>query len=289
MEYLDDLNHNKVWHIGSELAIIDIHSKSDLCRSKFSNIHSVVFIFQGSLSIEINGEIKSFQTNQVINIMPIFDYTFMDASTDITAIQILYTDIYIKDVFKKGPPFPMEYMARLMVQPELSLSEEQMNMFGHHFNGLKLILQNKQHHFYQEKVKCAIWMLMMDLGNITYHLFEQHSIEEESDTKKILFYRFIAMLSKYICKERTATFYAGQLCVTPQYLERIVKALTKRSVKEWIQNTLISQINEQLLSSNDNIQRLASDFGFVDQPTFTKYYRRYMKITPMEYRKKAMI
>lgn len=283
------LEHSKAWRIGNEMAVVDIRSKGDVNRSKISDVHSVFFLFQGSLTIDIRGKNCVFQANQVVNIMSAFDYTIVDASADIIAEQVLYTDTYIKDVFKKGPPFPMEYIGRLMAQPELNMSKDQMDMFARHFKGLECILQRCQHHFYQEKVKCAIWMLMMDLGDITYQVFEQQSVEEDSNTKKILLCRFMSLLPDHVHRERTVAYYADALCVTPQYLERIVKALSKHSVKEWIQNTLIAKVNERLLSSNDSIQSLTSAFGFVDQPTFTKYYRRYMGITPTQYRKKAMI
>jgi AraC-like DNA-binding protein len=129
----------------------------------------------------------------------------------------------------------------------------------------------------------------MDLGDITHRIFENQSIEENSDTKKILLMRFMGKLETSINKNRSVGYYASELCVSSQYLERVVKALSKHSAKEWIQQVMISQVNKKLLETNYPIQQLANEFGFIDQQTFTKYYRRIMKVTPTEYRKKAMI
>lgn len=289
MECYDYLNNSNAQRIGQDLAMVEIRGTNDFGRSQISGIHSVLFILSGSITIEIGGEQRRYNDCHVLNIIPFHTFSIVSVSKDIHAFQLLYTDAYVKDIFKSGPPFPMEYIGRLAIEPSMPLTNEQMQLFKKHFSGLKSIFNNRQHHFFQEKVKCGIWMLMMDLGDIIYHTFESHAIEEESDTKKILLMHFMGMVEKSARTNRTVGYYASELCVSAQYLERVVKSLSKHSVKEWIQQLLISQVNNQLIDTNTPIQQLACDFGFVDQQTFTKYYHRVMGVTPTEYRKNAMI
>lgn len=289
MEHTDYIGKSNAYRIGQELAMVEIRGKDDFSRSQLTDIHSVFFIFSGSITIEIESETHQYTTGNVINIISFHSFRIVSVSPDIQAFQLLYTDTYVKDIFKHGPPFPMEYIGRLMIEPAILLTDDQIQLFNKHLNGLKNIFSNRSHYFFEEKVKCGIWMLIMDLGDITHRIFENQSIEENSDTKKILLMRFMGKLETSINKNRSVGYYASELCVSSQYLERVVKALSKHSAKEWIQQVMISQVNKKLLETNYPIQQLANEFGFIDQQTFTKYYRRIMKVTPTEYRKKAMI
>ena len=48
----------------------------------------------------------------------------------------------------------------------------------------------------------------------------------------------------------------------------------------------MGNICKQLKENNHNLQQIANEFGFADQATFTKYFKRNMGCTPKEYREK---
>lgn len=281
------LNKSNTYRIGPDLALVEITGNEDCGKAPISNIHSVFFIFKGSLTIELGGEKRSYCANQILNILPSHSFCVTATSDDILAFQILYTDAFVKEVFKKGPPFPMEYVRRLMIEPGMSLTDEQMRLFERNLKGIRAIFKEREHYFFKEKVKCALLMLLIDIGDITYKLFQSSANKQESDTRKILFMRFMEMLDRSVKEHRSVAYFADQLHVSSQYLERVVKSLSKRGVKKWIQHSLVTQVNERLLATNDTIQQIAADFGFVDQQTFSKYYRRIMGIPPSEHRSKT--
>jgi AraC-like DNA-binding protein len=101
--------------------------------------------------------------------------------------------------------------------------------------------------------------------------------------------QFMALLSQHAKDEHSVGFYASALCVTPQYLARIVKQLSGHTVLQWIQKTLLGEVNKLLQNTKLSIQQISDDFGFPDQATFSKFYKRGMGMPPTEYRMRNLI
>lgn len=93
------------------------------------------------------------------------------------------------------------------------------------------------------------------------------------------------LLSGHAATEHFTGFYANRLCVTPQYLNRIVKSVSGRTVSEWINFHLVGEISKQLENTADPIQLIAQRFRFTDQASLTKFYKRETGYSPTEYRK----
>lgn len=90
-----------------------------------------------------------------------------------------------------------------------------------------------------------------------------------------------------IREQHSVAWYASQLCVTPQYLNRAVKSTSQKTVSDHICTTLIGTIAEELENTENPISQIALDFHFPDLATLTKFFKRQTGMTPTEYRKWA--
>ncbi len=79
----------------------------------------------------------------------------------------------------------------------------------------------------------------------------------ETERKDVLFKQFMKLLSCHIGEERTVNYYASKLCITPQYLNRVVKSISGRTVYEWISTLLLGEITQQLETADNSIQQIA--------------------------------
>ncbi|MGN0230219.1 MAG: helix-turn-helix domain-containing protein [Muribaculaceae bacterium] len=93
------------------------------------------------------------------------------------------------------------------------------------------------------------------------------------------------LLMSHIQEQHNVGWYASELCVTPQYLNRVVKSTSQKTAYEHICTMLIGAIREQLENTDDSVSKIADDFHFVDLSTMTKFFKRKMGKTPTEYRK----
>ena len=79
-------------------------------------------------------------------------------------------------------------------------------------------------------------------------------------------------------------FYAEKLFLTPKYLSAKIKVLTNKSANEWINEFLILEAKSLLKSTDMAIKEIAYRLGFPDASTFGKFFRKYVEITPKQYR-----
>lgn len=102
-----------------------------------------------------------------------------------------------------------------------------------------------------------------------------------------LFNRFMAVLQQYHTTERSLGFYAGRLCVTPNYLSCSVKEHTGRTAAQWINDYVVLEAKIMLQTSDLSIQEIASRLNFVSQSALGKYFKQQTGLSPSRYRKES--
>ena len=93
-----------------------------------------------------------------------------------------------------------------------------------------------------------------------------------------------AVMNNYI-NERSVSFYADLLRITPAYLSTIIKQTTGKTCTDIIAEMVIMDAKAQLKSTNLPIQEIAYSLNFTNVSFFGKYFKRHVGIGPLEYRK----
>lgn len=116
------------------------------------------------------------------------------------------------------------------------------------------------------------------------HTYGQPEEQASSLRGQQLFDRFISLLMRYHCRERSVQFYAAQLCLTPNYLSGVIKECSGRSALEWINAYVITEAQLLLKHTDGSIQQIAYRLHFVTQSAFGKYFKQQTGISPKAYR-----
>ena len=103
-----------------------------------------------------------------------------------------------------------------------------------------------------------------------------------------IFNRFINLVNKYAIRERSVSFYANRLCLTPRYLGTLIRQSSSRTVMEWINEAIIQEAKILLCHSDKLVYQIADELNFPNASFFCKFYRRITGTTPHEYRTKAL-
>ncbi len=85
-------------------------------------------------------------------------------------------------------------------------------------------------------------------------------------------------------KMRTATEFADQLNVHPNYLNTLVKNQTGKTLREHIQDRMIYEAKILLKHTDWDIQAISASLGFAEQAGFTNFFNRREKISPSLFR-----
>lgn len=104
-------------------------------------------------------------------------------------------------------------------------------------------------------------------------------------TKEYLYDRFIGLLAQYYMQERSVTFYASKLCITPKYLSTVIKQVCGKTASACIKESILKGIEYQLCHSNESIKCIAYKLKFKNQSSFGKFFKAEKGMSPQLYRK----
>lgn len=110
----------------------------------------------------------------------------------------------------------------------------------------------------------------------TKHLYFPHD--------KLIFIRFMELLSKYFTQERHVEFYASKMHISPQYLSTTVKQVSGKSPSVWIANRTIEEIKHRLLHTEATIKEIAYALNFPNLSFFGKFFKKATGMSPKQYR-----
>lgn len=96
---------------------------------------------------------------------------------------------------------------------------------------------------------------------------------------------FMQLLRTHFATERSLSFYADRLCISPKYLSLIVKEATGLTATEWIDRHVILEAKNLLRYSGKNIQQIAYTLNFRNQSAFGKFFKNQTGCSPSEFRK----
>jgi AraC-like DNA-binding protein len=112
---------------------------------------------------------------------------------------------------------------------------------------------------------------------------EQVSREGQSREQR-LFADFIQLVNAHVAAEHNIEFYADRLFLSPRYMSTVVKKVSGRSAKEWIDDALVARIKVALRYTDRQAAQISDDFGFPNTSFFSKFFKRLTGLTPLQYR-----
>lgn len=84
---------------------------------------------------------------------------------------------------------------------------------------------------------------------------------------------------------RTAKEYARTLNLNPNYLNGLVKKHTGQPISTLIKNRLLEESKALLVQTDWTLQEISQIIGFADQPNFSQFFKKYVGVTPNEFRR----
>ncbi len=96
--------------------------------------------------------------------------------------------------------------------------------------------------------------------------------------------RFSALLATDAPLHHDVQYYADRLCITPDYLNKIVHRYFGISSKKMIDRYLIVEIKNYLSLKSYSVKEVAEKLGFADTSYMCRFFRRNTGQSPIEYR-----
>lgn len=170
--------------------------------------------------------------------------------------------------------------------PVLELSESEMSHMMRYFTLIRLTMQDNfntqlSKHILSSLTSALFYQMML----LFYKRIENVDSETMGPRRGSYVHDFIKLVHLYYTKERSVSFYASRLFISPKYLSLLVKEATGRSAAKWIDHFVIMEAKNLLRYSGKNIQQVAYDLNFSNQSSFGKYFKHITGMSPTDFQK----
>ena len=177
--------------------------------------------------------------------------------------------------------FPMFFMIK--ERPCIAVTADELQAFEEYHSFLWSKVKLKDNPYRKEITQGLLMALFYEI----YDIYQGHAVKERTpkSRKEDLFERFIRYVYEFYKEERSVSFYADKMFLTPKHLSTMVKEVSGKTAGEWIDSLVILEAKAMLKSSEQSIQEIADELHFANQSFFGKYFKHHTGFSPKEYRK----
>ena len=115
--------------------------------------------------------------------------------------------------------------------------------------------------------------------------FHDTTLATTGDATKSLSNRFYNAIIENCQQHRDVQFYAKLFYLSPKHFSTVVREQTGHTASYWIQHFVILRVKQMLTYEPDiSVQVISDRFGFPDQASFCRYFKRGTGLSPTQYR-----
>lgn len=139
------------------------------------------------------------------------------------------------------------------------------------------------HRIYRVSITLLVQQTILEVLSLAYNQQQVAPIAMQREFSVLG--QFLFMLHKNIATHRNVSYYADKLGISEGHFNRLLKKASGKSPSEWIIFMTINLAKNHLSNTKKSIKEIAIDLNFPEQFTFRKYFKKYVGISPKEFRK----
>ncbi|MFT3993887.1 MAG: helix-turn-helix domain-containing protein [Dysgonomonas sp.] len=235
---------------------------------------------KGKGHLKINFKEYYIEENTIITIMPHFMMELLDKTEDLMMEFLIFSVDFLIHL----PSSSNFDISKLILQnPVLPVSDEEIQILLEFHSFIVKQYNRTDHPFRQEMAQSLLLALLTEVGAI-YKVRGVKECSAQTSHKEELVHRFFKLLVLHHKKERSLSFYADQMCLTPKYLSTLLKSTTGRTAFMWINEITISSAQFLMKTTDLTILQISEELNFPNASFFGRFFKKHVKMTPVQYR-----
>jgi AraC family transcriptional regulator, transcriptional activator of pobA len=118
---------------------------------------------------------------------------------------------------------------------------------------------------------------------------DEHNQAIEHSRETELVKNFMELLDKNFKEKKMVAEYAGELSVTSNYLNRVVKKITGHSAGNHIRNRVVLEAKRMGRYSAAGLKEIAYQLGFLDSAHFSRFFKTFGGTNFSDFKKGALV
>lgn len=240
-----------------------------------------VFCLQGRIEATVNltstvvgkGQFALIPSGSIIQVRSV--------SEDVRLYYIVFSQSYLKAIAVSKNRYELQNVDKELIvgvdcrEPYFSVYEKMCESYLAMYNALEESARTEfSHNVYQWIHSMARYICHKSGAMDDSHLSQNKKICRDFDN----------LVQNNFSRYRKVDWYAQQMGLSQAYLSSVIKSVTGATCTDKIAAMVIMDSKSRLKLTGQSIQSIADDLNFADASFFCKYFKRYVGMSPLEYR-----
>jgi AraC family transcriptional activator of pobA len=134
-----------------------------------------------------------------------------------------------------------------------------------------------------------IRLLLMQLFLVVENSCNVKNKKSAIQQKQVLLRNFRRLIDQHYLSIKLPKEYADLLYVTPNHLNALCQDLLGKTAGELIRDRILLEAKRLLTNANMTVTEIAYNLNFQDNSYFNRFFKKYVGVTPDEFRKQLII
>ena len=239
-----------------------------------------VLCLDGTVEASVNLNHITVKTNDFVTLTPGSIFQINSIEGDLNIYFLGFSSKYIEQTNQSRSMLDAIYFT--LGRPVCSLRPEGVRIMEQYFRFLI-----DMYEYFPDRIKQEITPnLYTDIHKGISIIYKSNTTEETVPISKSeqIFRSFTQLVMQNYTHNRNVAWYAEQLGITHAHLCTTVKQVSGKTCVDIISSIVIMDAKSQLKSTNLSVQDISDSLNFANMSFFGKYFKRYVGMSPLEYR-----
>lgn len=240
--------------------------------------HTLLFITSGFHEMKVGYEEYQTVSNEIIMVPAGQIFSIKDVNTKHTGyVCQFHPDILIGKYANREILNEFDFL-KISGNPKITLTNDEVHAVTSVLNRLE-----KE---YTENDTANLNIVQAYLIALFYEM-NKNSVKTSKNISaaEVITGKFKELIHENIKSHHEVKYYASELNITPNHLNKSVKAVTGKSAAVWIDETILLEAKYLLFQTTLSVSEIAIQVGHEDHSYFSRFFKKQEGITPIQYRK----
>lgn len=248
---------------------------------------AILFLKKGKIILKEQISVVEIHENSVVLINMKSVYELLEISKDIEIRSIAYNRSFIEKVSLKLNRLNLYNSLKKQLSRNFPLKPEEFSILWDNTELLSQTLKS------QDKIEFSQEIEVNYLSIIIYFLmsfapFSGYEQQGKMSRSQQIVYDFIMLVSEHYLTHKSVQFYAQKLGISMRHLSSVLKQENGKTANEIISEFILNEAKAQLSGTSKSINTIADNLQFSDYYSFSHFFKKHQKISPIQYRKQFL-
>lgn len=279
-------NNERVFSFGGNIMVGDnINQKVDIRYNSnvpFKTTCTIILLcVKGRASFCLNSMDYDMKKNDLLVASQGSLGQMKNASSDLELVFIAFgDDSYFSSM---SPYLASQFYNQLSEYAMMTLDEGMITFFLDVYRMIKRDISDMNFQFKKEAINGYMQIVFAHSHQWYENYYNERKQNEKNNRSSQIYIEFVKNVSEFHNKERSVSFYAEKMCLTPKYLSQVVQNVSGKYATEIIRDQVISEAKVLLKSHKHSVQEIAYVLNFPNPSFFGKYFKAATGISPRQY------